>query len=98
MLPVDENRPAQDVPLADDGPTAHLFLRHEQDGENAAEHDTVDVSDVIGNDNVTAALELPLVAGNGDFDIENRAQQQSVNAIDPASDFPAVGHAEHRDP
>lgn len=94
MLAVDEDRPAQNLPLADDGPTAYFLLGNEDDGGNAAKHDTVDATDVIGDDNIAAALQLAFVAGNRDFYIENRAQQQSINAIEAANNFLAIGHAE----
>jgi len=50
MLALDEDLPAQNVPRADDGPTADFPGGYEDDGDNAAEHNPVNITDVIGED------------------------------------------------
>jgi len=66
--PYSENiRPWLDRHRADARPTADFLVGYEDDGNNAAEHDPVNRTDVIGEDNVAAALQLAFVAGNRNF-------------------------------
>src|SRR3990172_13043228 len=98
MLGIDEYRAAQRLPLTDDGPALHLPLRDEHDGEYAAQDHAVDVAHVIGDNHKPASFQLAFLALHRDFDLEDKPEQQSETARQPADDFPAIGQPEDRDP
>jgi hypothetical protein len=55
-------------------------LRNKNDGEHAAQDDTVNIADVITDDDATAALHTPFFADNRHLNVENRAHKESKTA------------------
>jgi hypothetical protein len=84
--------------LADNRPTFYLAFGYEDNREDAAEDNTVDVTDMIGDNNVSTSFELAFIAGDGNSDIEDESEQQRVITIQTADNFPAVWQAKNRDP
>ena len=80
------------------GQLLDLAFRYKKNRKYAAEHDAVDVTDVVGDDNVATALQLTFVTGYGHLDVENHPQQQRKISIQTADDLPAVGQPEDGNP
>src|ERR1043165_8601786 len=53
---------------------------------------------MIADDNGTPALELPRIADQRHFDVEDSSQKKSQAAGQPADNFPAIRYSQHTDP
>ena len=97
-LPVNKDRAAKHIPLADDRPVFNFTFGDEENRKNTTEHDAVNVAHVVGDDDIAAPFQLAFIADDADFDVENQSQQQGVVSVEPADDLPAIGQPEDRHP
>jgi hypothetical protein len=79
-LSINEDRSTQRVPWADYRPAFDFPLRNKNDRKHTAQDDTVNVADMITDDDVTTAFQTSFFANNSQLDVENRSDKESKTA------------------